>query len=249
MPHPPGCSGTAGTQTRTHPAGPSTRGSCLSWLTPMGTAATMRMVQMGRLSFREGSDPPRSTSSSRCLRWGGSPGAGGVISRRKELGFLPTPPDSDSLGEPAVPHKGLDCYLDSLFDPVLSYGDAVGTQGASEGHSGARAQEPLAAMPWGGWRGALGGGGSVRCPLPWSLGSMALGRSLEPSAPQDLEKPTAIAYRMKGGGQPGRDGSSSTEDPPRRPPEPKPKPSQCLLQVGFRVGLGGAPRCSGQLQP
>lgn len=22
-------------------------------------------------------------------------------------------------------HKGLDCYLDSLFDPVLSYGDAV----------------------------------------------------------------------------------------------------------------------------
>lgn len=25
-----------------------------------------------------------------------------------------------------MPHKGLDCYLDSLFDPVLSYGDAVG---------------------------------------------------------------------------------------------------------------------------
>ncbi|EFB16037.1 hypothetical protein PANDA_012269, partial [Ailuropoda melanoleuca] len=73
--------------------------------------------------------------------------------------------DSDSLGEPSVPHKGLDGYLDSLFDPVLSYGDA------------------------------------------------------------DLEKPTAIAYRMKGGGQPGGSGSSSTEDPPRRPPEPKPKPS------------------------
>ncbi|XP_077748512.1 unconventional myosin-XV [Canis aureus] len=72
--------------------------------------------------------------------------------------------DSDSLGEPSVPHRGLDCYLDSLFDPVLSYGDA------------------------------------------------------------DLEKPTAIAYRMKGGGQPGGSGSSSTEDPPRRPPEPKPKP-------------------------
>ncbi|XP_060503096.2 unconventional myosin-XV [Panthera onca] len=72
--------------------------------------------------------------------------------------------DSDSLGEPSVPHKGLDCYLDSLFDPVLSYGDA------------------------------------------------------------DLEKPTAIAYRMKGGGRPGESGSSSTEDPPRRPPEPKPKP-------------------------
>ncbi|XP_065765747.1 unconventional myosin-XV [Muntiacus reevesi] len=86
---------------------------------------------------------------------------------------------SDSLGEPAVPHKGLDCYLDSLFDPVLSYGDA------------------------------------------------------------DLEKPTAIAYRMKGGGQPGGDGSSSTEGPPRRPPEPKPKPipgldaSTLALQQAF----------------
>ncbi|KAI4533391.1 hypothetical protein MG293_016410 [Ovis ammon polii] len=86
----------------------------------------------------------------------------------KEFEFPPTQPDSDSLGEPAVPHKGLDCYLDSLFDPVLSCGDA------------------------------------------------------------DLEKPTAIAYRMKGGGQPGGDGSSSTEGPPRRPPEPK--PSQCILQ-------------------
>uniref|UniRef100_A0A2K6TL94 Myosin XVA n=1 Tax=Saimiri boliviensis boliviensis TaxID=39432 RepID=A0A2K6TL94_SAIBB len=69
--------------------------------------------------------------------------------------------ESDSLGEPAGPHKGLDCYLDSLFDPVLSYGDA------------------------------------------------------------DLEKPTAIAYRMKGGGQPGGSSSSGTEDTPRRPPEPK----------------------------
>uniref|UniRef100_A0A452R4V5 Unconventional myosin-XV n=1 Tax=Ursus americanus TaxID=9643 RepID=A0A452R4V5_URSAM len=87
--------------------------------------------------------------------------------------------DSDSLGEPSVPHKGLDGYLDSLFDPVLSYGDA------------------------------------------------------------DLEKPTAIAYRMKGGGQPGGSGSSSTEDPPRRPPEPKPKPipgldaSTLALQQAF----------------
>lgn len=42
---------------------------------------------------------------------------------------------------------------------------------------------------------------------------------------QDLEKPTAIAYRMKGGGQPAGGGSSSTEDTSRRPPEPKPKPS------------------------
>ncbi|MBZ3882220.1 Unconventional myosin-XV [Sciurus carolinensis] len=87
--------------------------------------------------------------------------------------------DSDSLGEPAVPHKGLDCYLDSLFNPVLSYGDA------------------------------------------------------------DLEKPTAIAYRMKGGGQPGGGSSSSTEDTLRRPPEPKPKPipgldaSTLALQQAF----------------
>ncbi|XP_057571619.1 LOW QUALITY PROTEIN: unconventional myosin-XV [Hippopotamus amphibius kiboko] len=72
--------------------------------------------------------------------------------------------DSDGLGEPAVPPKGLDCYLDSLFDPVLSYGEA------------------------------------------------------------DLEKPTAIACRMKGGGQPGGDGGGSTEGTPRRPPEPEPEP-------------------------
>lgn len=50
--------------------------------------------------------------------------------------------------------------------------------------------------------------------------------------PQDLEKPTAIAYRMKGGGQPGGGGSSSTEDTPKRPPEPK--PSQCLPQGWFQ---------------
>ncbi|KAK2111049.1 Unconventional myosin-XV [Saguinus oedipus] len=99
--------------------------------------------------------------------------------RKKELLdiFLPSPPESDSLGEPAGPHKGLDCYLDSLFDPVLSYGDA------------------------------------------------------------DLEKPTAIAYRMKGGGQPGGGSSSGTEDTTRRPPEPKPIPgldaSTLALQQAF----------------
>ncbi|XP_006875611.1 PREDICTED: unconventional myosin-XV [Chrysochloris asiatica] len=85
--------------------------------------------------------------------------------------------DWDSLGEPVVPHRGLDCYLDSLFDPVLSAGDV------------------------------------------------------------DLEKPTAIAYRMKGGGQPGGDGSSSTEDTPGRHPEPKPIPgldtSTLALQQAF----------------
>uniref|UniRef100_A0A286XER4 Unconventional myosin-XV n=1 Tax=Cavia porcellus TaxID=10141 RepID=A0A286XER4_CAVPO len=69
--------------------------------------------------------------------------------------------DSDDLGEPTVPPRGLDCYLDSLFNPVLSYGDV------------------------------------------------------------DLEKPTAIAYRMKGGGQPGECGSP--EDPLKTVPEPKPK--------------------------
>ncbi|XP_014398290.1 PREDICTED: unconventional myosin-XV [Myotis brandtii] len=88
-----------------------------------------------------------------------------------------THPGLDSPGEPAVSHKGLDCYLDSLFDPVLSCGDA------------------------------------------------------------DLEKPTAIAYRMKGGGQPGGGGSSSTEDTPKRPPEPKPIPgldaSTLALQQAF----------------
>ncbi|XP_069882886.1 unconventional myosin-XV [Dipodomys merriami] len=72
--------------------------------------------------------------------------------------------DMDSLGEPIVPPRGLDCYLDSLFDPVLSCGDT------------------------------------------------------------ELEKPTAIAYRMKGGGQPSGGSSSSTEDTLKRPPEPKPKP-------------------------
>nr|XP_020015153.1 unconventional myosin-XV [Castor canadensis] len=86
---------------------------------------------------------------------------------------------SDSLGEPTVPPRRLDCYLDSLFDPVLSCGDA------------------------------------------------------------DLEKPTAIAYRMKGGGQPGRGSSNSTKDTLRRPPEPKPKPipgldaSTLALQQAF----------------
>ncbi|XP_058139334.1 LOW QUALITY PROTEIN: unconventional myosin-XV [Dasypus novemcinctus] len=84
---------------------------------------------------------------------------------------------SDSSGEPPTPPRALDCYLDSLFDPVLSCGDA------------------------------------------------------------DLEKPTAIAYRMKGGGQPGGGGGGSPRDAPRRPPEPKPIPgldaSTLALQQAF----------------
>ncbi|XP_030742377.1 unconventional myosin-XV [Echinops telfairi] len=90
------------------------------------------------------------------------------------------PSDWDGHDKPAVPPKGLDGYLDSLFDPVLSYGDV------------------------------------------------------------DLEKPTAIAYRMKGGGQPGGGSSSSSaEDTPGRPSESKPKPipgldtSTLALQQAF----------------
>ncbi|KAM9693550.1 unconventional myosin-XV [Trichechus inunguis] len=101
----------------------------------------------------------------------------GTNGETEAQGETATHPGWDSLGEPAVPHRGLDCYLDSLFDPVLSYGDA------------------------------------------------------------DLEKPTAIAYRMKGGGQPSGGGSSSSEDTPGRPPEPKPIPgldaSTLALQQGF----------------
>uniref|UniRef100_A0A287ALF1 Unconventional myosin-XV n=2 Tax=Sus scrofa TaxID=9823 RepID=A0A287ALF1_PIG len=87
--------------------------------------------------------------------------------------------DLGSLGELAGPRQGLDCYLDSLFDPVLSCGDA------------------------------------------------------------DLEKPIAIACRMKGGGQPGRGGGNSAEGAPGRRPEPEPKPipgldaSTLALQQAF----------------
>nr|XP_042139289.1 unconventional myosin-XV [Peromyscus maniculatus bairdii] len=55
----------------------------------------------------------------------------------------------------------------------------------------------------------------------------------------DLEKPTAIAYRMKGGGQPAGSGSSASEDTPRRPLDPKVKPipgldaSTLALQQAF----------------
>lgn len=72
----------------------------------------------------------------------------------------------------------------------------------------------------------MGARAGVRCLLPWILGITAVRQSL---LPQDLEKPTAIAYRMKGGGQPGGSGGSASEDVPRRPPEPKLKPSQCFL--------------------
>uniref|UniRef100_A0A8C5KEC4 Unconventional myosin-XV n=1 Tax=Jaculus jaculus TaxID=51337 RepID=A0A8C5KEC4_JACJA len=53
----------------------------------------------------------------------------------------------------------------------------------------------------------------------------------------DLDKPTAIAYRMKGGGQPAGGGSGGSEDTPWRTPEPKPIPgldaSTLALQQAF----------------
>ncbi|XP_027730437.1 unconventional myosin-XV [Vombatus ursinus] len=81
--------------------------------------------------------------------------------------------DSDSFREPAAPQKGLDRYLDSLFGPVLAYGNT------------------------------------------------------------DLEKPAAISYRMKGGGQP--KGDEDPSGPPRIPQEPVPglDPSTLALQQAF----------------
>lgn len=46
--------------------------------------------------------------------------------RRSQLGpFVPLPA-VDGTREPTVPPRELDGYLDSLFDPVLACGDAVG---------------------------------------------------------------------------------------------------------------------------
>lgn len=76
--------------------------------------------------------------------------------------------------------------------------------------------------------GRLGARAGVRCLLPWILRITAVRR---PLLSQDLEKPTAVAYRMKGGGQPGGSGSGASEDTPRRPPDPKVKPSQYFLNI------------------
>ncbi|XP_038618715.1 unconventional myosin-XV [Tachyglossus aculeatus] len=87
--------------------------------------------------------------------------------------------DSDSFSDHPPTQKGLDRYLDSLFDPVLSYGNA------------------------------------------------------------DLEKPAAISYRMKGGGQPGdrdqRGQRHSSTLPPKMPREAVPclDPSTLALQQAF----------------
>lgn len=77
-----------------------------------------------------------------------------------------------------------------------------------------------------GWRRRLVSGAVAL--EPWEASTEAATRAS--CCPQDLEKPTAIAYRMKGGGQP-NGGGSSAEDTPKRPPEPK--PSQCLSRGWF----------------
>lgn len=79
---------------------------------------------MGRQRPREGQRHAKVNRSGRCLVGGG---LGLVVSGRKGLELcVPARPDLGSLGELAGPRQGLDCYLDSLFDPVLSCGDAVG---------------------------------------------------------------------------------------------------------------------------
>lgn len=48
--------------------------------------------------------------------------------RRSKLGPFVSSPAVDSTRETTVPPRELDGYLDSLFDPVLACGDAVGMQ-------------------------------------------------------------------------------------------------------------------------
>lgn len=100
------------------------------------------------------------------------------------------------------------------------------------------------------WEVPLGGGnGWCQVPVamePQEYSTEAVTRAT--CCPQDLEKPTAIAYRMKGGGQPGGGSSSGTEDTLRRPPEPKPKPSQCL-PLGWLQGWAGLGPLTGLQAP
>lgn len=49
----------------------------------------------------------------------------------RPLSVLALPAESDASSEPRM-QKGLDHYLDSLFDPVLSYGNGVSTAVPSE---------------------------------------------------------------------------------------------------------------------
>lgn len=91
----------------------------------------MKTVQMGSLRPREG-ERPLKVSQQWPLSLMGMEPRGDCREwrpvREINLKFFVHPhPDSDGLGESTVPAKGLDCYLDSLFNPVLSYGDMVGT--------------------------------------------------------------------------------------------------------------------------
>jgi len=96
------------------------------------------------------------------------------------------PPDTD-FGEHRT-QKGLDRYLDSLFDPVLSYGNGVsgvplpeGQQSQGMGHSAASVVGLCLSFP-------------------------------RTSGHQELEKPAAIVQRMKGsGGVGGGDKSSGAK--------------------------------------
>lgn len=74
-------------------------------------------------------------------------------------------------------HKGLDCYLDSLFDPVLSYGDAVGTQqGICRPQHSVCTEEPLSARVVG-WRILSGSLLGVKQRMRVSLQLEVLGRT------------------------------------------------------------------------
>lgn len=76
---------------------------------------------------------------------------GGNQRREPDLCVSLTLPGLESLGQPAASHKGLDCYLDSLFDPVLSCGDAVGMGLLADSRhtrSGAQPGQGVAHLLW-----------------------------------------------------------------------------------------------------
>lgn len=122
-----GCLGTAGIQMRTHPQDPSPRTMCPKCLPLMGTAATMRLVQRETLRPRDGQQPAK--VSQQWPLYQREKKQRGVETHRRSKPCLSVPSTAvDSTGEPAVPPRELDGYLDSLFDPVLACGDAVGLQ-------------------------------------------------------------------------------------------------------------------------
>ncbi|NWW56016.1 MYO15 protein, partial [Ifrita kowaldi] len=105
--------------------------------------------------------------------------------------FTPCPLTDGEFGEQRS-QKGLDRYLDSLFDPVLSYGNGV------------RGCPPA--------RGILG--------CRW-LGHCAL-----TPVPQELEKPSILSQRLKGGGGVGGGNSgadANRSEPPMLTSHPDPR--------------------------